>query len=341
MNLLRLFSLTLALALIGVCAEAASTGSVRAFKIKGNVTLKNDETGKVTPLMLGKAFGQGYSVVTGKKSSVLLVFSNGSTINLDEKSSLSVSKFLQEKFDQTKGTYLDLNADPSVSETQLQLNYGELAFNVKKLSKGSVFNVNTEVGSAGIRGTKGSVQVVKNAAGKMTIKVTNKSGTVVWLKMENGKLVSDNQGQQVGNGKTLTGTLGNEGGNTDGALTSGNTPQSELQKIENAVENIDIPDEVKNYIEAVLVLENAQETGGDVAAAEKALKDAVEAMGSSDNVDPTIAVVGVGNDDGSPDLVFDTDVDATTESSTIVDVLNNQTSTTTDTDDAALIYLTF
>jgi hypothetical protein len=310
MNLIKSLAIFCLAVILSSSLQAADTGTVRAFKITGNVTLKHDDTGKVTPLELGKGFGQGYTVITGKKSSVLLVFSNGSTINLDEKSSLSVSEFMQEKFDKTKGTYLDLQADPSVSKTELQLNYGELAFHVKKLSNGSSFNVNTEVGSAGIRGTRGKVSVIK-VGNTVRVKVVNRDGSVVWLQMMNGRLQSDNAGKTVQAGTALNFTK--NATDTGGTVTPSQVEKAELDAIKDAVDNID--ENLREFVEAVLELEVAQETG-DQEKIDAAAQKVANATKKSKK-GRVFSGVDFDSRDGEVDLIdFD---------ESVKDALNNQT----------------
>jgi hypothetical protein len=97
---------------------------------------------------------QDQIVNTGPNSSVVLVFSNGATVNLGAESQLHIEEFLQDPF--TKVVKIsELTEEPTSSSTKLKLIRGELLSNVKTLhrEKGSEFSVSTPVGAAGIRGT--------------------------------------------------------------------------------------------------------------------------------------------------------------------------------------------
>jgi len=130
-------------------------GRIIAVKVVGNVTVtdvrdpmhprKLVENGEVT---------EGQIVNTGDDARVLLVFSNGATVNLAAKSTLSIDEFLQDPFAQPVKVS-ELVDEPTTSITKLNLVRGELMSNVKHLrrEKGSVFSVQTPVGAAGIRGT--------------------------------------------------------------------------------------------------------------------------------------------------------------------------------------------
>ncbi len=141
-------------------AQAQSTlGTVRAFSVIGDVTLRNDSTGAEVALTTGREFTEGFSVITGENSSVVLVQSNGATLILEPETSLTVSEFLQDPFDTSSGTYSRLNEDPSTSQTRVRVNYGEVSGDVKRLRPTSSYNVDLPTGSAGIRGTKWKVTV--------------------------------------------------------------------------------------------------------------------------------------------------------------------------------------
>lgn len=90
---------------------------------------------------------------TEAPSSVVLVFSNGMTVQLKHGSELDVDSFMQQPWDQA----LDLGkleTEPGTSHTKLNLVKGELIGKVPKLKKGaSTLQIHTPVGVAGIRGT--------------------------------------------------------------------------------------------------------------------------------------------------------------------------------------------
>jgi len=153
------FSLAALLALtpgwLGAQQPTKVLGRIVAAKVLGNVTVtdvrdplhphKLVESGEVT---------EGQIINTGDDARVLLVFSNGATVNLAAKSTLSIDEFLQDPFTQTVKV-AELVDEPTTSITKLNLVRGELMSNVKHLrrDKGSVFSVQTPVGAAGIRGT--------------------------------------------------------------------------------------------------------------------------------------------------------------------------------------------
>ena len=107
-----------------------------------------------TPLTRGMRLAEGQVITTGKAARVVLVFSNGATVNLGAESVLSIDEFLQNPFADVIKVG-DLQEEPTTSTTKLHLVRGELVSNVKKLRRadGSIFTIETPVGAAGIRGT--------------------------------------------------------------------------------------------------------------------------------------------------------------------------------------------
>lgn len=157
------------LSTIVLSAQTASkvVGRIVAAKVAGTVMVtdvrdpmhphKLLERGEVT---------EGQIVSTGDDSRVLLVFSNGATLNLGSRSALSIEEFLQDPFSQPVKVN-ELVEEPTTSITKLNLVRGELMSNVKHLhrEKGSTFTVQTPVGAAGIRGT--TFQILYRPAGNV------------------------------------------------------------------------------------------------------------------------------------------------------------------------------
>lgn len=154
-------------ALLSAQQATKVVGRIIAAKVVGSVTVTDTrdpmhphkliERGEVT---------EGQIINTGDDARVLLVFSNGATVNLAAKSTLSITDFLQDPFTQPIKVS-ELVDEPTTSITKLNLVRGELMSNVKHLrrDKGSVFSVQTPVGAAGIRGT--TFQVVYRTQGNL------------------------------------------------------------------------------------------------------------------------------------------------------------------------------
>jgi hypothetical protein len=131
----------------GVIVAKRVTGTVRAVNNATNLerVLKNDDR-----------LHQGETVITeaNRDSSIILVFSNGASIQLKSDSKLNIQEFLQDSWENDIEVK-ELSKEPGTSQTKLDLARGELIGKVAKLNrdKGSSFSVQTPLGAAGIRGT--------------------------------------------------------------------------------------------------------------------------------------------------------------------------------------------
>ena len=109
---------------------------------------------KPRPASKGEALGPSTRITTGKDSSAVLLFTNGAVARLAADSQIIVKDFHQEGFLAAPTLLRDLKAEPSVSKLRLDLDFGDLVMEVKKLKKESSLNIHSSLGIAGIRGTK-------------------------------------------------------------------------------------------------------------------------------------------------------------------------------------------
>jgi len=156
-------------------------GRIVVAKLVGNVTGRSQTDGSVRELKKGDELAQQTVVTTGAGSSVILVFSNGASLNLGADSSMSIDEFLQDPFSSTIAV-AELTAEPTSSQTKLNLTRGELVGNVKKLNQGagSSFTINTPVGAAGIRGTTFRIVFRPDASGKVFFTLSTAEGSVLF-----------------------------------------------------------------------------------------------------------------------------------------------------------------
>lgn len=177
---MRSVLITLIASLLPLMAAAQmEPGKIKVFQAKGAVKQIDNMSGDSGPVKRGSNLTEGHTVVTGPDSSAYLMFSNGSTIVLDENSSLIISSFKQAPFDRSKGTWIALKEDPSQSDTMMYLNYGELVGRVKKLQPTSLYDVQTAIGTTGVRGTTFITGFYQDkSTNKYVMKVGNVSGKV-------------------------------------------------------------------------------------------------------------------------------------------------------------------
>ena len=170
---IRLFIGAALFAVLSLTASAQiQAGAIKAVRVEGDVQ-KLLADGTQVVVAEGALITDKDTLVTGAASSVVLVFMNGSTVRVGATTRLSIDEFKMDPFgeDIEPGK---LDKEPSVSRTSLNVAYGEVVGNVKKLAKGSAYNVHTPVGAAGIRGTTFRVALtpVTLPGGQTTYKIT-------------------------------------------------------------------------------------------------------------------------------------------------------------------------
>ncbi len=134
--------------------QAMPLANAKILNLGGTVTVhQGEDIASATALKVGDIIKQGDVVSTGSQSTVKFALSNGSVIDLDPNSQVKVEVLQQKPFMGQK-TYQNLDRDPSQSITLLNINYGSLLGNVKKLTKTSKFNVKTPLGVAVVKGTR-------------------------------------------------------------------------------------------------------------------------------------------------------------------------------------------
>lgn len=140
----------------GPAPASMVVGAIKAANVRGTVKKLNLIDQSETPLRNGDVLIQENAVVTGPgDSSVVLVFANGSTVRVGNESRLEIQEFLMDPLQADIPNVAALTNEPTVSRTNLRLEFGEMVGNVKTLNRaaGSSFSVSTPAGAAGIRGT--------------------------------------------------------------------------------------------------------------------------------------------------------------------------------------------
>jgi hypothetical protein len=161
---MSLFKLSLlavfAIALSSLSAAAQQLATAKVIQVTGTVT-KYMANGELQQLSTGDLLREGDAVSATALSSADLVFSNGSELTIEENTSVNFATLKQQAFSGNK-RFEALDADPSTSQTLLELNYGKVSGHVKKLRSDSSFEVETPLGTAAIRGTRFTVTLIFN-----------------------------------------------------------------------------------------------------------------------------------------------------------------------------------
>ncbi len=135
-------------------APSRVKGQIIAARVQGHVTAVSKANLDGQVLHDGDQVSDESTVVTADGASVILVFSNGATVDLAGDSRLKINEFEQDPFtSDIKAS--EMKEEPGTSVTKLYLTRGELVGRVAHLNvdKGSEFTVRDPVGAAGIRGT--------------------------------------------------------------------------------------------------------------------------------------------------------------------------------------------
>lgn len=162
--------------------------NIKATKVSGPVNVVS-ASGVRTALSSGATLSVGDTVETGSGGTAVLTFSNNATINISPNSSLNLETY----------EHSNPSVATSTSTTRLKLNNGDVIGQVKGLRGASKFEVATQVGVAGIRGTifRVSIQVVN---GQSIMRVTNADGSVVVSSANVSSIVAPtslNEGQEA------------------------------------------------------------------------------------------------------------------------------------------------
>jgi hypothetical protein len=204
-------------------------GRIDVERVRGTVNATNTATGETKQLHDHDQLTEKYSVATVGTSSVVLVFSNGATVDVGADSVLNIEQFEQDPFS-TSVSVKDLTREPATSVTKLNLTRGELVGKVVHLNtdQGSSFTVLTPVGAAGIRGTTFQITFRPGGNGKAYFSVSTAEGQVIFSGVLRGSAaVAVNSGKQVVVANIDVPTGPAAGGGTPGAPgggTPGGTP---------------------------------------------------------------------------------------------------------------------
>jgi hypothetical protein len=162
-------------------AAARVKGRIVAASVEGQVTAISKVDGTSVKLHSGDKVTDQTEIVTAPNAKVILVFSNGATVDVAGDSTLDIEQFEQDPF-AADIKMSEMKQEPGTSTTKLNLTKGELVGKVVHLNvdKGSEFTVETPVGAAGIRGTTFRIVFRPARDGKAFFVVTTADGQVVF-----------------------------------------------------------------------------------------------------------------------------------------------------------------
>ncbi|MEK9772470.1 MAG: FecR domain-containing protein [Opitutae bacterium] len=148
----------------------AQNGSVIVLQTKGVVEAISPQGVKLKePVVRGSVLPVGYAINTGLFSESILLFSNGTTATVLEKSQIKLTQFKQLPFEAQGNSFGQLTAEPSTSQVSINMDVGSLVVQTKKLNKSSSFSISTPTGTAGIRGTQFQMAMSPNTGMKLDV----------------------------------------------------------------------------------------------------------------------------------------------------------------------------
>lgn len=139
-------------------AQASLPGKVFVAQVTGAVTYMVD--GKVITLAKGDTIPvQGAHIETSKGASLVLVYSNGTSIYVDQGTILDINRFVQKPFPTGVDTTV---MEPSTSNTLGRLTQGRVVISTNQLATGTSMIYETPDAQVRIRGKDIVIEVEKN-----------------------------------------------------------------------------------------------------------------------------------------------------------------------------------
>ena len=183
--------------------EISTKGALIIASVEGQVTVVNNDTQQPLPaskVIAGGVIYDGHTVKTGPSAKMVLLLTNGTVATIKAESSLNIKKFTQEKFDMSKTNLSELKGEPSKSNVVIDIEIGDMVVDVKKLDKKSSFNIESPVGTAGIRGTVPAISVVQMPDGGFQQKTAMLRGEIAFTPRGGGLPTMLGPGQSLASG---------------------------------------------------------------------------------------------------------------------------------------------
>ena len=139
----------------GENANPSSKGAVIVVAIKQPVLFfLSSCIPSLDKIEIGSILFEGKSAMAGKGGSLTLLLSNGTLVTMESETKMKIGLFEQKPFDSANLKVSDLEGEPSNSKVEIDLEFGALVVKTKKLKRSSSFAINSEAGTAGVRGTE-------------------------------------------------------------------------------------------------------------------------------------------------------------------------------------------
>lgn len=173
-------------------APAANAGLVLAAKVSGDVVI--EVAGTRRPLVVDDKVPADAAVITAHHASAVLVFSNGTTVQLGADGHVQMAEIFQEPFSGAVNV-AQITREPSTSRTALVLDRGELVAQLKILDPKSTFSVQTPFGAIRPRGDTATAFAVESRPTRF--RASAAMGELRLTSPASGKPIVIPQGQSV------------------------------------------------------------------------------------------------------------------------------------------------
>lgn len=172
----------------------AASGAIWAVKVEGSAWVDGTAS---TRILEGSVIPAGSSIRTEANGSVVLLFENGSTINIRPGTKFSIKEFSCDPFDRSKVEWQSLKKEPGrSSSTTVRVEDGTIIANIRRLNKSSSYQIQTPLGTAGIRGTTVYAEVdMANTANPVSFGVADGRA---FFQPNAGQTVNVNGGNAIG-----------------------------------------------------------------------------------------------------------------------------------------------
>lgn len=145
----------------GIVVLAVKTGAVSV--------LEGGEFASDARYPVGAVMAEGAALRVGPGGRAVLLFSNGVVATVEEQSLFRITEFSQEPFEPGGKTVAELDAEPSVSNLKLDLDFGAVVVATKKMDRQSGIDLRTPSGLAEILGTQFRLQETAGQGVKLDV----------------------------------------------------------------------------------------------------------------------------------------------------------------------------
>jgi hypothetical protein len=177
---------------LSALAQESVLGKVYVSEVNGGVTFM--EGGKQIVLKKGDSLSaQGARIQTAPGASVVLVYSNGSSLYISEKTIVEIRKFVQKPF--PTGVDTSTN-EPSISDTLVLVTQGTVVVTTNNLATGTTMTYLTPQSQIKVRGQEVVIEVqdqdtkVTTVSGDVTVTPANAAPGSVGSVVQTGQVAT-------------------------------------------------------------------------------------------------------------------------------------------------------